>query len=222
MSEPVAAEHAESRPRVFDTYALVYSFILAFLVPGAISIARLPFRTYTFAYVAPITLAFVFGLAATFLTDSRDGAKAIALRFAVLTPIVLITGTAVLFTAALGVVPISDYIKPQYFDTTKWIAAALLLLLAAPLVVALVHTAPPTLRLAACRAAARDRVRGRGGGSGGVPEPAARSRARHDVSQGRDDLRGRGAGVVSALVRACRWRLARRRPGVRPRSPESR
>ncbi len=145
MSEAAVAELAagdlagEGRPRVLDTYALVYAFILAFLLPGAISIARLPFRTYTFAYVAPVTLAFVFGLAATFLTDSTDRFKTVLVRFAVLTPIVLLTGTAVLFTAALGVVPISDYIKPQYFDTTKWIAAVLLCALASPLVVALVR-----------------------------------------------------------------------------------
>jgi hypothetical protein len=138
MSEAAAAELAvDDRPRILDTYALAYSFILAFLLPGALSIARLPFRTYTFAYVAPVTLAFVFGLAATFLTDSKDRFGTVAVRFAVLTPLVLLTGTAVLFTAALGVVPISDYIKPQYFDTTKWVATALLCALAAPLVVAL-------------------------------------------------------------------------------------
>ena len=145
MSEAAVAELAagelvdEERPRVFDTYALVYAFILVFLVPGAISIARLPFRTYTFAYVAPVTLAFVFGLAATFFTDSTDRFKAVVVRFAVLTPLVLMTGVAVLFTAALGVVPISDYIKPQYFGTTKWIAAALLCALASPLLAALVR-----------------------------------------------------------------------------------
>ena len=43
-----------------------------------------------------------------------------------------------LFTAALGVVPVSDYIKPQYFGVTKWVAAGLLVALASPLVVALV------------------------------------------------------------------------------------
>jgi hypothetical protein len=139
MSDAVAvALVEEDRPRVLDTYALVYAFTLAFLLPGAISIARLPFRTYTFAYVAPVTLVFVFGLAATFFTDSHDGFKTLALRTAVLTPLVLLTGVGVLFTAALGVVPISDYIKPEYFDTTKWVANALLLLLASPLVVAFV------------------------------------------------------------------------------------
>ncbi len=60
MPQTAVVELAENRPRVLDTYALVYSFVLAFLVPGALSIARLPFRTYTFAYVAPVTLAFVF------------------------------------------------------------------------------------------------------------------------------------------------------------------
>ena len=83
----------EERPRILDTYALVYSFILAFLIPGAISIARLrsaPTRSRT----SHLDMAFVFGLAATFLTDSRDGFKTVAIRFAVLTPIVLITGTA--------------------------------------------------------------------------------------------------------------------------------
>lgn len=139
MSDAVAVAVAdEPRPRVLDTYALVYAFVLAFLVPGAISIARLPFRTYTFAYVAPVALAFVFGLAVTFATDSDEGLRARLVRFAVLTPLILVSGVAVLFTAALGVVPISGFIKPQYFDVTKWVAAALLCLLASPLVVALV------------------------------------------------------------------------------------
>lgn len=137
---PVAsvAEADEVRPRVFDTYALVYAFTILLLIPGAISIARLPFRTYTFAYVAPVTLPFVLGLVATFVTDSKDGTRATLIRLAVLIPLILMTGVGVLFTAALAVVPVSNYLKPEYFGTTKWVATAILCIVASPLVVALV------------------------------------------------------------------------------------
>ena len=53
---------------------------LVFLVPGAVSIASLPFRDYTFAYVSLVTVPFVLGLLATLLTDSRDPLKTQLIR----------------------------------------------------------------------------------------------------------------------------------------------
>ena len=77
----------EEAPRVLDTYAVSYAFMLLFLVPGVFSIASLPFRTYTFAYVSLVTVPFLLGIALTFLTDSRDPLGTVALRIAVLTPL---------------------------------------------------------------------------------------------------------------------------------------
>jgi len=134
----VATATAEE-PRVLDTYALVYAFLLLFLVPGAIAIRELPFRTYTFSYVSLITMPFVFALALTFLTDSKDGIKRTLLRFAVLTPIIVLTGVAVLFTSSLALVPINSFLGPEYRAITTPLAGLLLVVLASPLVTAFVR-----------------------------------------------------------------------------------
>ena len=128
---------AETSPRVLDTYALVYASILFFLAPGALAIASLPFRTYTFAYVSLITVPFLLGLAFVFLTDSRDSLRTKLVRTAVLTPIVVLTGVTVLFTSSLLVIPISFFVKPQFHAETTWPAIALLVALASPLLPAL-------------------------------------------------------------------------------------
>ena len=136
MSEEVAAQPADA-PRVFDTYALVYASILLFLAPGALAITRLPFRTYTFAYVSLVTIPFVLGLAFVFFTDSRDSVRTKLLRTAILTPIIVITGVTVLFTSSLLVLPISLVVKPQFHAETTWPAILLLVALASPLLPAL-------------------------------------------------------------------------------------
>lgn len=143
MSDTIAAHvqapaHEESQePRVSDTYALVYSFILLFLVPGSIAIGQLPFRTYTFQYVGLVTIPFVMGLVLTFLTDSRDSLRTKLIRIAVLTPIVLLSGVAVMFTSSLLLVPINTFLGPEYRTITTPIAGLLLVGLVSPLVLAL-------------------------------------------------------------------------------------
>ncbi len=128
---------ASTEPRFFDTYALVYAFILTFLMPGLAVMSTLPFRTYTLAYVSAFAGPFVLGLLATFVTDSTDPWRRVALRSAILIPIVSVTGVTVLFTGSLTVLPISPLLKPGNGAVTTPIAVALLALLASPLVYAL-------------------------------------------------------------------------------------
>lgn len=126
-------------PRVLDTYALVYAFILLFLVPGSILIGQLPFRTYTPTYVSLVTMPFVLALVATFLTDSRDTMRTVAIRIAVLLPAVLFSGVAVLFTSSLFLLPINQFLGPEYREVTTPIAALLLVALAYPMALAAVR-----------------------------------------------------------------------------------
>lgn len=140
MTEHVEAALAEE-PRILDTYALVYAFLLLFLVPGAVAIRQLPFRTYTFTYVALVTIPFVLSLVATFLTDNHDDIKRSLTRVAVLTPLVVLTGVAVLFTSSLFLLPINSLLGPENRALTTPLAALLLVGLASPLVIALVRRA---------------------------------------------------------------------------------
>ena len=135
MSDAATA-HVED-PRVFDTYALSYAFMLLFLVPGSIAIGNLPFRQYTPLYVSLVTMPFVLGVALTFLVGSAEGLRRGLLRIAVLTPLVVVTGVAIMFGSAIALVPVSRFIRPENFTVLSWVAAALLALLASPLVVAL-------------------------------------------------------------------------------------
>lgn len=132
---------AEDTPRVLDTYAVAYSFILLFLVPGALAIARLPFRTYTLAYVSLITVPFVLGLLATFLTDSRESLRTVAIRWAVLTPLIVVSGVAVMFTVSILLLPINRFLGPEFRGVVTPIAGALLVGLALPLVLGLIRRA---------------------------------------------------------------------------------
>jgi len=138
MSEEVAVAEAQE-PRISDTYALVYAFILLFLVPGSIAVGQLPFRTYTFQYVALVTVPFVLGLLLTLLTDSDDDARTVLIRIAVLTPLVVLSGVAVLFTSSLLLLPINQFLGPEYRQVTTPLAALLLVGLASPLAIALVR-----------------------------------------------------------------------------------
>lgn len=124
-------------PRVADTYSLFYAFTLIWLVPGVALIGQLPFRTYTLAYVSLVTVPFILGFAVTLLSDSDEPMKTRLLRIAVLTPLVLLTGVAVLFTSSLLLVPINDYLGPEHRDITTPAAVVLLAALASPLVVAI-------------------------------------------------------------------------------------
>ena len=126
-------------PSVLDTYALLYALTLVFLVPGVASIYRLPFRDYTFAYVTLVALPGLLGLLAVLLTDSREPVKTLLVRIAVLVPIIVLSGVTVLFTSSFVVIPISQVLTPGSFDIAGPIAVALLILLAVPLVPALVR-----------------------------------------------------------------------------------
>jgi len=133
---PIAVAH---EPRFFDTYALVYAFILAFLIPGLALMSTLPYRTYTLQYVLALVGPLMLGLIATFVTDSTDQWRRVALRSAVLIPPVILTGVTVLFACSLSVVPISQLLKPGSGAATRPIILVLLAVLAAPLVFALVQ-----------------------------------------------------------------------------------
>ena len=126
-------------PRFFDTYALVYAFILTFLIPGLAVMSTLPFRTYTFQYVSAFAVPFVLGLLATFFTDSTDSWRRVALRTAVLLPLAIVTGVTVLFTGSLSVLPVSSFLKPGNSAVTTPLAFVLLAVLASPLVIALIR-----------------------------------------------------------------------------------
>jgi len=140
MSQDMAAV-APPEPRVSDTYALVYAATLLFLVPGSIAIGELPFRTYTPTYVSLVTVPFLLGLIFTFLTDSHDSAKTVALRVAILSPLIIISGVAVMFTSSLLLLPINQFLGPEFRSLTTPLAALLLIGLASPLVMALVRRA---------------------------------------------------------------------------------
>lgn len=133
-----ASRHAET-PGVLDTYALLYALTLVFLVPGAMSIVNLPFRDYTFIYVALVTLPGLLGLLTTLFTDSRDSFKTLLIRVGVLSPLIALTGVTVLFTSSFIVVPVSQVLTPAGFDIAGPLAMAMLIGLALPLIPALIR-----------------------------------------------------------------------------------
>ena len=135
LSRPSDAEAVEpATPPVFDTYSLVYAFGWAFLIPGLALLNTQPFRTYDLAYVTYVTLPFLLGVLAAFLTDSADHGRVLWIRLGVLTPLVLLSGVGVMWTLALSVVPISPYLEPQNYAFTTPLAVLLLFAIASPLV----------------------------------------------------------------------------------------
>lgn len=133
-----SAEPITREPRFFDTYSLVYAYTLVFLAPGVASLAGLPFRTYTFQYVALVTVPFLLGLIATFMTDSTDSLRTKLVRSAILVPLVSITGVTVLFTGSLSVLVVTPLLGDHNFSATTPVAVAGFALLALPLVFTLV------------------------------------------------------------------------------------
>lgn len=127
-------------PRVMDTYALVYAFTLVALVPGLMTLENLTYRVYTTSYVALVTVPFLLGLAATFFTDSKDGLKRMALRTAVLTPLVVLTGVGLMFGLAIVVfVPLNPFFQQDNFDILGTLAALALVAVAGPMAPALIR-----------------------------------------------------------------------------------
>jgi hypothetical protein len=131
MSDRAAV--SDESPHLLDTYAMVYSFLMLFLVPGSIAVGRLPFRVYTLPYVSLVTIPFVLAIVITFMTDSRDSLRVSLVRTAVLTPIVIMSGVTVLFTSALLLLPINRFLGPEYRSVTTPLAALLLVALASPM-----------------------------------------------------------------------------------------
>lgn len=127
-------------PRVMDTYALVYAFSLLLLVPGLLALQTLTYRVYSFAYVSLVVAPFFLGMAATFLTDSRDGIKRFAVRTLVLAPLIGITGVGLMFGLSIVVfVPLNPYFDQSNFEILGLFAALALAVVAGPLVPALVR-----------------------------------------------------------------------------------
>jgi hypothetical protein len=120
-------------PPILDTYSLVYAFSWAFLIPGLALLNTQPFRTYDFAYVSYVSLPFLLGILATFLTDSNDRGRALWTRIVVLTPLTIVFGIGVLWTLALTVVPISPYLLPENYAFTTPITVLVLFAIVSPL-----------------------------------------------------------------------------------------
>jgi len=85
-----------------------------------------------------VTVPFLLGLLATFLTDSTDPLRRNLLRSAILIPLVTMTGVAVLFTGSLSVLLVTPLLSDHNFAATTPYAVAGFAILALPLVFALV------------------------------------------------------------------------------------
>jgi len=128
----------EQEPRVLDTYALVYAFGMALMVPALFLIERFDFEPYEPGFMFLVLSPFIFGIVATLLTDSRDGLSRLGKRVVVLTPLVLFLGVTILFVLEIAIIlPISQVLEPGNFGVLGPVFAASLALVAAPLVVAL-------------------------------------------------------------------------------------
>lgn len=133
-------ETTTAEPRVMDTYALVYAFTLLLLIPGLYLLQDLTYRVYTTAYVSLVSVPFLLGLAVTFFTDSEDGFKRSALRTVVLTPLIVLTGVTLMFGMSIVVfIPLNPFFDQSYFDVLTIFAAIALVLVAGPMVPALVR-----------------------------------------------------------------------------------
>jgi len=135
----VNAETTTATPRVLDTYGLTYAFTALLLIPGLFAIDRWSILIYSPAYLALIAMPFLLGPAIVFLIDSRDGLRTVAVRSAVLSPLVAFTGVTFVFVSMLVIViPLSIFVVPENFGSLTLLFVASLVLLAAPLLVSLV------------------------------------------------------------------------------------
>jgi hypothetical protein len=134
------AQTVDVEPPVLDTYALVYGFGMALMVPALFLIERFEFVPYEPGFMALVLTPFVVGVVATFLTDSSDGPGVLGRRALVLTPLTFVGGITILFVAELAIIlPVSVFLSPSNFDVLAPIFAASLALVASPLVLALVR-----------------------------------------------------------------------------------
>ncbi|MDF1542872.1 MAG: hypothetical protein RQ731_06215 [Anaerosomatales bacterium] len=123
-------------PRVLDTYGLTYAFTALFLVPALFIIDRLSIDAFTPGYLALTVIPFLLGPAAVFAIDSRDGARTVAIRSAVLAPLVAVTGVGIVFIAMMLLLPpLSLVLAPENFGGISVLFVALVVLLALPMLV---------------------------------------------------------------------------------------
>lgn len=123
-------------PRVLDTYGLTYAFTALFLVPALFIIDRLSIDAFTPGYLALTVIPFLLGPAVVFAIDSRDGARTVAIRSAVLAPIVAFTGVTIVFVAMMVLLPpLSLVLAPENFGGISVLFVALVVILALPMLV---------------------------------------------------------------------------------------
>jgi hypothetical protein len=126
-------------PRILDTYGLTYAFTALLLVPALFIVDRMLIETFSFGWLALISLPFLLGPAIVFAIDSGDGAKTCSIRCAVLSPLVAFTGVTIVFVAMMLLLPIlSLVLEPENFGGITILFVALVVLLASPMVLSLV------------------------------------------------------------------------------------
>lgn len=129
-------------PRVFDTYGLVYAFTALFFIPALFIIDRTAIAPFSLPYLILLAGPFFLGPATVFVLDSRDSARAISIRVAVLAPLSAFTGLTVVFLAMMLIIPpLSLFVVPENFSVLTVVMSATVVLLAAPLIVSLVSRA---------------------------------------------------------------------------------
>ena len=138
----MTSQTEDAPPRVLDTYGLTYAFTALFLVPGLFAIDRWSIEAFSLGYLALIVAPFFLGPATVFALDSKDRSRTVAIRSAVLAPLVAFTGITIVFVAMMIiVVPLSLFVIPQNFETLTLLSVAVVVLLAAPMVLSLVTRA---------------------------------------------------------------------------------
>jgi len=130
---------ADTEPRVLDTYALTYAFTALYFIAALFMVDTWSFAVYTPAYVVLLGVPFLLGPATVFLTDSKDGLRTVAIRTAVLVPLVALTGITFLFVAMVVVlIPLSLVLSRENFEVLTILSMAVVVLFASPLAIAFV------------------------------------------------------------------------------------
>lgn len=125
-------------PRVLDTYGLTYAFTALLLVPALLAVDRLAIDAFSPAYLALLAAPFLLGPAMVFAVDSTDGRRTVAVRSAVLAPLVAFTGVTIVFVAMMVLLPpLSLFLAPENFGGITILFVALVVLLALPMLVSL-------------------------------------------------------------------------------------
>ena len=127
-------------PRILDTYGLVYAFTALMFIPALFVVDRFSVEPFSPAYLALLAMPFLLGPAVVFALDSTDGARTVAIRSAVLAPLVAFTGVTILFVAMLLVLPVlSLFLSPDNFRVIAVVMAVTVVVLASPMVLSLVN-----------------------------------------------------------------------------------